>query len=193
MQTTLLTALLGLLISESAIANAFEGRVVFRNSVAHIVMDSAPTELWKIEGLSDQVTSQVKGLQEGDLLSATGELVISNKTAYVETVDFVGLKRILGRWESKDGYSINFKDFRSAVVAQKQPLPWDPNEEKTVNLVYAILPLKESNWSLFMSNRKTVRVGTLSIQETKLSIQLVDQRTGKVTEDISLSPSAELP
>ncbi len=193
MQTTLLTVLLGLLISESAMATAFEGRVVFRNSIAHIVIDSAPTEVWKIEGLSDQVTSQVKGLQEGDLLSATGELVISNKTAYVETVDFVGLKRILGRWESKDGYSIYFKDFRSAVVAQKQPLPWDPNEEKTVNLVYAILPLKESNWSLFMSNRKTVRVGTLSIQETKLSIQLVDQRTGKVTEDISLSPSAELP
>lgn len=193
MQKILLTALLGLLVSESAFADAFEGRVVIRDSVAHIVMSSAPNEFWRIEGLSDQVTAQVKELHEGDLLSATGELVLSNKTAYVETVDFVGLQRILGRWESKDGYRIYFKDFKSAVFEQKQSLPANPNEDKTINLVYAILPLKESNWSLFMSNRKTVRVGTLSIEKSKLAIQLVDQRTGKVTEDISLSPSVELP
>lgn len=193
MQKTILSILLGLLVGESALAGAFEGHVVIRDSVAHLVMNSAPTELWRIEGLSEQVTSQVKGLQEGDLLSATGELHLANKTAYVETVDFVGLKRILGHWESKDGYRIFFKDFRSAIVEQKQPLPWNPDEEKTVNLVYAILPLKESNWSLFMSNRKTVRVGTLTVNETNLSIQLVDQRTGKITEDISLSPSGVLP
>ncbi len=193
MQKILLLLVLGLLVCENALAGAFEGRVVLRNSVAHLVMSSAPTEFWRIEGLSDQVTSQVKGLEEGDLLSATGELHLASKTAYVETVDFVGLKRILGRWESKDGYRIYFKNFRSAVVEQKQPLPWNPNEEKTVDLVYAILPLKDSNWSLFMSNRKTVRVGTLSIHESKIAIQLVDQRTGKVTEDISLSPSVELP
>jgi len=108
-------------------------------------------------------------------------------------VDFVGIRRILGHWQSKDGYRIHFKDFRTAIVEKKQPLPWNPAEERTLDLVYAILPMKEANWSLFMSNRKTVRVGTLSIQEKTLDIQLVDQRTGKVTEDISLSPSVDLP
>ena len=193
MLKSLLCLTIGLFVSGNAFAGAFEGQVVIRNSQAFLVMSSAPTELWKIEGLSDQVNSQVKGLEGGDLLSATGELSKLNKTAYIETVDFVGLKRILGRWESQDGFRIYFKDFRSAVVEQKQPLPWNPEEEKTLDLVYAILPLKDENWSLFMSNRKTVRVGTLSIQAKVLSIQLVDQRTGKVTEDISLSPSADLP
>lgn len=188
-----LFCLLGLFISANAFGAAFEGRVVMKDSQAYLALTSASADLWRIEGLSDQVTSQIKGLQDGDLLSATGELTKLNQTAYVETVDFVGLKRILGHWESEDGFQIFFKDFRTAVVEQKQPLPWNPEEEKTLDLVYAILPLKEENWSLFLSNRKTVRVGTLSIQNRVLSIQLVDQRTGKVTEDISLFPSVELP
>lgn len=193
MLKSFLFASLAFLLGSDAFANAFEGRVVIRDSQVYLTLNSAPSELYKIEGLSDQVNSQVKGLQDGDLLSATGELAEATKTAYVETVDFVGLKRILGRWKSQDGYRIYFKDFRSAVVEQKQPLPWNPEEQTTLDLVYAILPLKDENWSLFMTNRKSVRVGTLSIQNKTLSIQLVDQRTGKVTEDISLSPSAELP
>jgi hypothetical protein len=188
-----LTLLTIILSSSLAFGEAFEGQVSIVNGQAMLIADGA-TDSWKIQGTSDQVISQLNTLQDGDYLSATGELNEAHQTAFVETVDFVGLKRILGRWVSKDGYSINFIDFRTAVVEQKQDLPWDPAGKK-VDLVYAMLPLKEQNWSLFMSNRKTVRIGTLSIEEKAkvkaLSIQLVDQRTGQITEDISLSPSAD--
>lgn len=189
MFTRVLTLLTISLASSLALGEAFEGQVSIVNGQATIVAEGFQ-EVWKIEGTSDQVKEQLSTLHDGDYLSATGELNKAHQTAFVETVDFVGLKRILGRWVSKDGYSINFIDFRTAVVEQKQELPWDPAGKK-VDLVYAILPLKEENWSLFMSNRKTVRIGTLSIQKNALSIELVDQRTGKITEDISLSPSTE--
>lgn len=193
MLKSFITLTIGLFLSANAFANAFEGHVVIRDAQTFLVLPNEPAQQWKIEGLSDQVNSQLRTLRDGDLLSATGELTPATHTAYVETVDFVGLKRILGRWESTDGVRIHFKDFRTAIVETKKPLPSNPAEDRTLDLVYAILPLKESNWSFFMSNRKTVRVGTLSIQAKTLDIQLVDQRTGLVTEDISLSPSIDLP
>lgn len=184
-------SLLAFTTASAAHADGFEGRISIRNGIAYVAPYENTHDLWKLEGTSEQTFAQLRALRDGDFLSATGELVQRNHSAYVEAVDFVGLKRILGRWVSRDGYTIEFKDFRSAVVEQQKPLPWNPQDERKVDLVYTILPLKETNWSLLMSNRKTVRVGTLSIQDTNktLSIQIVDQSTGKIAQDISLSQS----
>lgn len=192
-KTSVLSLLATSLVASVALADTFDGRISIKDGQKYFTPSTTPNVVWKLDGLSDEVKTQLGSLQDGDFLSATGELTKLDQTAYVETVDFVGLKRILGRWVSKDGTSIVFKDFRSAEVEQQQPLPWNPDDERKVDLVYTILPLKAADWSLLMSNRKTVRVGTLQIHDSDLTIQLVDQTTGKITEDISLSPSNQTP
>lgn len=180
-----------ILISGSVALSArpISGTVERDISGTYLRADSACVRYLVISTNSDTELS-LRKLSTGDTLTASGKLSADNCTASIESIDFVGLKKMLGYWHSSDGlisvqdftslsyYPINLKDFQNGrTYAEVQP----------VNYRYSITPTSGKEWVLFLSDRNSTTFATIRFSKSRATMRIYDSENGNITRTLRLN------
>lgn len=145
---------------------------------------------FEIKTKSAEATESVRKLSNGDYLTATGLLDLQLCKVVIESIDYVGLKKLLGYWYSADGI-ISVRDFNSlsfypidGMVIQEGAL------FKTVEPIdyrYSVTPSDGKEWVLFLSDKKSTTFATIQFLRETAIIKLYDSDNGDITKTFYFS------
>ena len=167
-------------------AENFEG-FVSRDSRGLTFITSEPTKTYQLKAASRIVGKQLSKLSNLDAVRGSGKLV-NGDTLMLETIDFVGLHRILGAWSSPK-YLFNFKTFAEVTLIPTYPraLPVT-NPFGSGELKYTITPADGDLWKVFFSNTSSVTLATLKlVSPQQIVITFFDEETGQEKNSILLT------
>jgi hypothetical protein len=107
-----------------------------------------------------EVQAALDRLSPGDLINGHGTIDPVHRTMILESIDFVGLRRLLGPWVATDGF-LNFKNFQTMEV---KTLRGDVSEFR-----YSISPADDGEWAVFLSDANRTILATLSFENGTIS------------------------
>ena len=168
-------------LAESAFAQQmYSGTLVKEKAKIYLLDDAKVTHLLKSDDKT--VYNTLLSLETGDSVVLSGKQT-GEQIIYVESLLRVGIQKILGMWMGKDEFLKfdNFDDFRS----------FEPNFEnnKLVGIFaqkfrYYLIPDSSGRFVISYTNSQSYEIAaaTISLSETKLAIDMIDNNTGKVKE-----------
>lgn len=150
----------------------------------------------KISSKDPGIIKDIKKLRTGDYISGKGEYDASLQVVSLVTLEFVGLQKLLGRWENHESDIFDFKNFSQLDLYLAAPSE-DPSlaNQPSKRLRYTVAPDSGSGWSILMVDRfagnasHSIEVGNLSLYRGKLQIDIFDAKTGRIKRTIHLSPA----
>ncbi len=140
-------------------------------------VDGDSFQTYKLRAYTDSAQQALSKLKNKDGISGIATLM--DDTLLLESVEFVGLRRLLGCWQSSDKIEtvVNFKDFSRVSFH----LP-----ESNSELTYAIAPSAGDTWRVFFSGKNSVVLGSLIVSDSKASIEFFDPDDGEITRVLNL-------
>lgn len=177
------------LVGSSAIASPIYGLVQTINQRLYLRQNE---DLYLIQAGSEDVANDLVRLSGGDFISFEGYFNPSKKAVRVQSIDWVGLKKLIGYWRSRENISLEFRDFTRLIVYDANVNDvfvrlYNKNLTRTTSLLnYRIAPGVGNTWSLFLSDEKIVKVGRLTVNGDTATINFFDSNTGKVIKTVLL-------
>lgn len=152
------------------------------------------TGTYEIQSANVDVSSGLARLRSGDFIAFEGQLSPGKKIAVIQSIDWVGLQRLLGYWRTSDRKLIEFASFTSLKFYSGNPTDvfYRPNrrtpryESEVQTLSYRVAPSVGSSWSIFLSNQGQAKFGRLVLVDNSMTISFFDGNTGKITKTITL-------
>lgn len=183
---------LSLLVSSAALsAQPILGTVGRDAAGFHLIVNKdQQCPKYTIETKSEEAISGVRKLSPGDNITASGILDSDSCHALIESIDYVGLKKLLGYWYSHAGiftirdfnslsfYPINTKNLENGTLYRTS----DP-----INYRYSVTPSEGNEWVVFLSDRKSTTFATIQFVKQSAVMKLYDSDTGKITKILHLS------
>jgi hypothetical protein len=118
-----------------------------------------------------------QSMSVGDLISGMGEKK-SNGSIYLRTVEYVGLRELLGFWSSENQY-FEFRDFKNLNLYKSVG-------KKVKSLHYSTAPGMGDSWKVFITDENTIILSTLRIDNDEALLTFYNTDTGKVTGEVKL-------
>ena len=147
---------------------------------------------YRISTKSEDAEFNLYKLQSGDYITATGLLDENTCEAVIESIDFVGLKKLLGYWHSSAGlFSIpsfsylTFYPNDKTDISNEAPEIFDP--VSPVNFKYSVTPSEGKDWVVFLSDKNSTVFATIRFSKTRATMKFYDSETGKITRTLYLS------
>lgn len=142
------------------------------------------------------IVNNIQKLRTGDYISGKGEYDANLRVISLVTLEFVGLQKLLGRWENHKSDIFDFKNFSHldlylGAFSEDPSLAIQPSRR----LRYTVVPDQDSGWSILMVDSlasnvsHSIEVGNLSLYQGKLRIDLLDAKTGQIKQTIHLLPA----
>lgn len=145
--------------------------------------------LYKVVVLNSEVEGSLKRLQKGDMISGEGSLDTINKKISITSIDYVGIRRLLGPWSSAKDGTLIFKDFSTLrfIPRLRESLHSAADFSKqATEYRYSISPSEGLEWTLFLSDDKSTTFATLEFSLTKVTIKIFESDSGKVVRTLKL-------
>jgi hypothetical protein len=183
------TIFLGLafVAAESAQAQSIRG-FIRTDSDGVVYLDvSANEPPYRIEA-SPQTERDIRNLKLGDFLVARGSLDKTESVAHVDVIETVGLRGLIGPWQSRSKKVYEFQDFSRLNLYRELRDATGVTLSKFKQLNYSVAPEAGGRYSIFMSDNRSVQIGFLDFQARGIQLTVIDPKTGRVSENISLSP-----
>ncbi len=139
-------------------------------------------KIYRLASLTQEVVQTIDRLITYDFIRGQGE--IRNDQILLETVDFIGLRKLIGSWSLKDGSFLTFDDFLSASFT----IPDFIFPDKVADLSYSIGPGETDQWHIFFTNGVWIRHGVFEIRNSILKLRLYDSH-GALKKPIELTKS----
>lgn len=170
---------LGLASSKSIADTTFADRVNLDGYVRItdgniFFVESQTIKIYKLKAYTANAEEVLSKLKNFDHITGSARLV--DDTLLLESVEFVGLRRLLGYWQSPK-VAIVFQSFQDVEFK----LPSSKSEYK-----YAVSPSDGNSWRVFFSDQSSVTLGSLTVSENKASIELYDPETGETSQQFDL-------
>lgn len=154
---------------------------------------------YRIETKSDDALSTLTKLSNGDAVTATGLFDTDNCVTVIETVDYVGLRRLLGSWMSRQGL-ITVHDFSSMSFYPTTGMKIKDHSEsdsaytviKPVQYKYSVTPSNGNEWVVFLSDAESTTFTTIQFSRENAVLKVYDSDTGNVTNVLLLSRRGNL-
>lgn len=121
-------------------------------------------------------------LKKDDYIVGYGS-VMSPSEIGLETIDYVGLRQLLGFWIEPGQSIFNFESFKHVSVVNLSS-----NLERLLkkNYDYVIAPGDENSWKIFLSDENSVKLARLILAKDVMSLELYDSDTGEVIQKLLL-------
>lgn len=154
------------------------------NIKGYLVLESDPYRFIEVDTLksyklrisTDIAKQAVAKLKNFDGISGVAVLY-DEETLLLESVEFVGLRRLLGKWKSPTEV-FQFVDYNRLQVK---------TGPKKVEMTYALSPGFGNSWRLFFTDENSVTLGSLEIQNENAEIQLYDSENGSILKTVPLT------
>lgn len=119
---------------------------------------------------NDTVDVDLQALEAGDFVVGQGEF--TSQKVVLHAVEFIGLRRLLGRWLDRDNNLIfDFQNFSNATIRSVSGV---------TQIQYALIPDQANRWTIFLGNQSAVRVGILTHYQKLVRIDLINTQTGAI-------------
>ncbi len=133
------------------------------------------------------IQSTVAKLKAGDYLSFEGARSSSIASIRIDSVNFVGLKDLLGVWQGEDKYCYNFTSFTEIKMYHRTKSKCAANSRSLRKYAYTINPSENVNWVLLLTDDKANLAADLTVKSANLvEISLYDSATGLILRIIKL-------
>lgn len=187
------TAALLLIISFyfSAQASPIYGLLSVANDKLMLIQEN---QRFEIASASIDVDRDLARLSSGDFVALEGFYNISQKKIIVNSVDWVGLKKVLGHWKTADKKIIEFRDYTTLMLHNylRDGFPVKHSvkprtRDQSIEMNYRMAPGVGSSWTLFISDGKKLHMGRMNLAGANISIGFFDIETGKIIKTLKLS------
>lgn len=157
-------------ISMASVSMSMSGSISKNQGTSYLHSSSFKKTLLRPD--NSIVNRQLFMLEPGDFAFITGRKQTKNSFV-VESIDFAGLKRLLGSWRSQE-FIWQFDSYSNISVININ------NMQKMENLSmnYSVAPNEDNSWTIFLSNPTFNRVGSLYIVNHLMIMQFDDPETG---------------
>jgi hypothetical protein len=167
--------------SVSCFAEEISG-IYFREKGLNFLFHPKKNKRFLLITSTEESTQAVSQLQSADLVYGTGE--IAGDTFFMNSVDVVGLRQLLGKWISLHT-QLDFLNFNSVTVRQHVKLA--PQQPILKTLQYVVTPGPEKfEWRVFFSDDKSVTLASLALSGRIAQFDFYDENTGEVINRIVL-------
>lgn len=142
--------------------------------------------IYQLETYNSNVRYDLTRLRQGDYLVARGNVDEISKRVTIEAIESLGLRELIGTWSSTRLEVYEFQDFTRLNL-------YVPNQARdSIEIAgkynYAVAPDHGDRYSIFLSDNRSVLVGTFEFKNQRLQLTVLDPKTGRVSQNISLSP-----
>lgn len=187
----LLTLVTTLLMGLNALAVSIQGVIEKSSQGTFIEIEDKtyPLQITQNQQNTSHLTKEtLNKLESGDFISAQGE--IKSSVVKVQQIDFVGLNKLLGQWAAENQDIFSFETHFDLKLHTQALNALGPRNS-TVALKYSMAPSQGKKWSLFMVSNKKIILGELKFVKKKIRITLLNQQTGQIAQNITLTPVSE--
>lgn len=163
-------------ISKAETVNGF----IVRGSLGWSLVSADDQNQWSVIPNDDNVLDSLNKLKSRDYIVGQGS--VSSGTIRLETIDFVGLRNLLGLWIS-DSTWFNFKTFTQANIY------WGVDDSSAVTPIrmqYSVAPGATKAWQIFFSDDKLVQIASLKIENDEAMLEFYNPDTGDVVKTLNL-------
>jgi len=182
--TILITAVL--FITVPGFAVEFSGTLVLKNNKTFLKTNPKNKQLYLLEVKDGRIQNQLSKLKTGDFISGNGSFTVKSHKIYLRSLHFVGLKKLIGEWESQHHEVFHFEDFTNLTLYKF--LSFDARGIPSVRKVnYRLAPESDGNWSIILVNKETVNIGKLEIRRKRITINIYDGFLDNYPNGIKLS------
>lgn len=178
----LVTALL-LTVSALAQAAIYEGDVQKSRNSTYIV-NKADNKRYLLVNATSLLAVHLGKLTSGDFVSVEGTRNTAQNTITVKSINYVGLRSMLGSWVGNEPYCYNFVNYNLFTVTRKV------NERCTEDIAseytYLVNPHVQA-WVVLVSGEYNSYVGDIHLLNSQsLEIDLYDSESGAILRQLSL-------
>lgn len=125
-------------------------------------------------------------LSNSDFISGSGSF--KSKKLSLESIDFIGLNKLIGSWKNKDKV-YNFKNYTDLQVFNFNSSNGTTPQLRKINYKYSIAPYEEEGWAMFLTANNQNYFTVIQLDETNLKIIVFDPNTGLQIEQTELKKS----
>ena len=143
--------------------------------------------VYEVYALNTDVNESLNRLDNGDFISGSGTLDPQCNKINIQSIDYVGLQKLLGPWITGDG-TLVFKDFstmrftpRFGELKVDTRLSWYQKE-----FHYSISPKDSNEWALFMSDDTNTTFATVEFTRKRIIMKIFESESGNIVRTLKL-------
>lgn len=142
---------------------------------------------YQITSKSPYVDLSLSRLETGDFIAGNGTLDTTNKKIQIESVDYVGLRKLLGPWLGSEGTMV-FKDFSTMRFTPRfRDIRLDTKlAQYQKEFRYSVSPSDGNEWALFLSDDKSTTFATMEFTKNKVIMKIFESESGKIVRTLKL-------
>lgn len=193
-QTRLLLALIGVVtflvsfLSTTALASqSFSGTMTRIGDQLFLTATTNPVHMVRATSDREDVNNTLKRLGNGDSIVGTATFDSSGRWVKIESIDFVGLRRLIGLWNTTNTTGLmnfrSYQDLNVIMLAQGEG-PGLVTTKKEFK--YTVTPATGDDWVLFLSDARETQMGLMDLKDGAARITLLNPQTGDVAHIIEL-------
>lgn len=178
----LLVTVVVLAISALSQAAIYEGDVQkSRNNI--FVINKADNKKYLLNSTA-QLAVQLGKLTTGDFVSVEGSANTTQKNITVRSINYVGLRSMIGSWVGNEPYCYNFVNYNLFTVTRK--VNDRCTEDIASEYTYLVNPHVQA-WVVLVSGEYNSYVGDIHLLNSQsLEIDLYDSESGAILRQLSL-------
>lgn len=143
---------------------------------------------FKLSPINKDLKPQISRLKSGDFLSFDGYIDQANMILYVISVNYVGLKDLIGNWVGDDDYCYKFKNFNSLTIFNKAD---NKKCDYSVNFIARdfsyIINASDLDWSMLLSDNDESYLMDLTLNsKNSAQLSLYDSHSGDILRQIRI-------
>ncbi len=149
-------------------------------------LQTSSGHLYKLISNSAEVSETLPKLEEGDLVSGFGQIDNSSKVASLQSLNFIGLKRLLGMWWTNMGFAdIQTFSEMNFYLEKSTSVQTDATIKKSYQ--YSISPTVSPSWVIFLADEKTVYYTSMDFQGNTAKMKMYHPETGVLMKTIDFT------
>ncbi len=168
-------------------SGSFSGTISIDKGQTYLVAETGHTK-FTLSPVNKEIQSQISKLKSGDYLSFEGYIDQANVMLYVVSVNFVGLKDLIGNWVGDDDYCYKFKNFNTLSIFNK---PENKKCDFSVSFLARefsyFINASDLNWSVLLSDNDDSYLMDLTLNsKNSAELSLYDSRSGDILRQIHI-------
>jgi len=168
-------------------SGSFSGIISIDKGQTYLIAETGHAK-FTLTPMNKEIKAQISRLKTGDFLSFEGYIDQQNSILYVSSVNYVGLKDLLGNWFGDDEYCYKFKNFNSLSIFNKAD---NKKCDFSVSFLarefsYFINP-SDLDWSVLLSDNDDSYLMDLTLNsKNSAELSLYDSRSGDILRQIRI-------
>jgi len=161
--------------STATLAGSPVSGTIVRMGQSLFLLSSDPCTRYELITRNEAAMESLLKLSNGDVITATGSKNPASCEINVDTIDYVGLKRLLGVWYSKDAV-VDIRNYNE-MSFYPPVMPDFANGAKPVSVdyKYSVIPSEGKEWVLFLSDKKTTTFATLQFSKGPVIMKIYSE------------------